>query len=104
MHASSVRGAASLVIDEHVRGIGQQRQRAGQDPADGFDDHEPAGEAQREEHAGAIESTSMARSVTAPMTVPVVGTVPVTAPVTVTVAVAVASHRLVSSTARREMR
>ena len=52
-------------VGEHVAGIGQQRQRAGDEAAGRFDDHECAGDERRPEHAALIVAVAVALSAVA---------------------------------------
>ena len=52
-------------VGEHVAGIGQQRQRAGNEAAGRFDDHERAGDERRPEQAALIVAVAVALSAVA---------------------------------------
>ncbi len=46
-------------VDEHVRGVGEQRQRAGNDAADHLGDHEGQGEQRRQPDPAAVHAVAM---------------------------------------------
>ena len=52
-------------VGEHVAGIGEQRQRAGDEATRRFDDHECAGDERRPEHAALIVAVAVALSAVA---------------------------------------